>query len=156
MTCNDQMCLPPEDVAFEFKIDAASGKACEGKSSTTAVVPCDCDSQGIYKTIMAKNDSLKKIAETKKDTASQKIAETKIIANAPTDNCSMWLNFLKGILAGLGALIAPCIYAMLPLTVSFFMKQSKSRAQGIRKAVLYGFFIILIFDVFGLAIVAAF
>ena len=154
MTCNDQMCLPPEDVPFEFKIDAASGKACAGGDSQAANVPCNCDSNAIYKMVQAKNDSLKKITETKKDSSSNKIVEAKISSTAKNDEgCSMWINFFKGLLAGFGALIAPCIYAMLPLTVSFFMKQSKTRAQGIRRASLYGFFIVLIFDLFGLLVV---
>ena len=153
MTCNDAMCLPPEDVNFEFKLDAASGKACDGNSSTS-IAPCDCDSQSIYKMMMAKNDSLKKITSTKKDTSDSTTATTSS-TSSPAEGCGFWSNFFKGLAAGFGALIAPCIYAMLPLTVSFFMKQSKTRSQGIRKAVLYGFFIVLIFDAFGLIIVAA-
>ncbi|HEY6160927.1 MAG TPA: thioredoxin family protein [Bacteroidia bacterium] len=158
MVCNDQMCLPPEDVKFEFRLDAASGKKCETKDPQTTNTPCDCDSAAIYK-ILAKNDSLKKNNETKKDTAKQNVTEIKPSDGNKKDSgggdCNIWLNFLEGLAAGFGALIAPCIYAMLPLTVSFFMKQSKTRAQGIRRASLYGIFIVLIFDLFGLLVVIA-
>ncbi len=157
MTCNDKQCLPPDTKEFELAIDAAPGKPCETKDKVqnSGVTPCECDSQNIYKLMAAKKDSA---AKTKKDTSSAKTAQTTPVKTGTAqakgnDPCSFWSNFFKGILAGFGALIAPCIYAMLPLTVSFFLKQSKTRSQGIRKALIYGFFIVIIFDIFGLAIV---
>lgn len=60
--------------------------------------------------------------------------------------------FIEGLLWGFIALLTPCVFPMIPMTVSFFTKQSKSRSKGISNALLYGFFIILIYVSLGLLI----
>ena len=57
----------------------------------------------------------------------------------------LWMIFVLGFLGGLIALLTPCVFPMIPLTVSFFTKQSKTKAKGISNAALYGFFIVLIY-----------
>jgi thiol:disulfide interchange protein DsbD len=69
---------------------------------------------------------------------------------------SMWSFFLGGLLAGLGAFIMPCIYAMVPVTVSFFTKRSTSRKEGIKNAVYYSLSIIGIFTGAGFLITLLF
>ncbi|WP_299215999.1 thioredoxin family protein [uncultured Dokdonia sp.] len=68
----------------------------------------------------------------------------------------LWLLFFLSFLGGLAALLTPCVFPMIPMTVSFFTKQSKSRAQGIKNAIIYGLCIILIYVVLGLAVTAIF
>ena len=58
---------------------------------------------------------------------------------------SLWMIFGLGFLGGLIALLTPCVFPMIPLTVSFFTKQSQPKAKGITNALLYGFFIVLIY-----------
>ena len=65
---------------------------------------------------------------------------------------SIWGILILGLSAGFLAVLTPCVYPMLPMTVSFFTKQSKTKAAGVRNAILYGIFIILIYVVLGLAI----
>lgn len=80
-------------------------------------------------------------------------------AGAPTDNRptkSLWFIFITGLIAGLGAFIMPCIYAMVPVTVSFFTKRSTSRKQGIRNAIYYSASIIGIFTLLGFLITLIF
>ena len=67
----------------------------------------------------------------------------------------LW-TFLLGFGLGLAALLTPCVFPMIPMTVSFFTKQSKTRAEGIRNALIYGFFIIFIYTALGLALTAFF
>ncbi len=62
----------------------------------------------------------------------------------------IWGIFALGFLGGLIALLTPCVFPMIPLTVSFFTKQSKHRSKGVFNAVLYGFFIVLIYFLLGL------
>ena len=62
----------------------------------------------------------------------------------------LW-TFLLGFGLGLAALLTPCVFPMIPMTVSFFTKQSKTRAEGIRNALIYGAFIIFIYTGLGLA-----
>ena len=73
--------------------------------------------------------------------------------NNPVNNCgdegtegkSLWGIFLLGLVGGFIALLTPCVFPLIPLTVSFFTKRSGSRGKGIRNATLYGFFIFLIY-----------
>ncbi|MFT3825195.1 MAG: thioredoxin family protein [Chitinophagaceae bacterium] len=72
------------------------------------------------------------------------------------ENQSLWSFFLGGLLAGFGAFVMPCIYAMVPVTVSFFTKRSTSRKQGIRNALTYSLSIISIFTLTGFLITLIF
>lgn len=69
---------------------------------------------------------------------------------------SLWAIFIEGLIGGLLALFMPCIYPMLPLTVSFFMKQSKTKSEGIRKAIIYGISIIFIYVALGMLVTILF
>lgn len=72
------------------------------------------------------------------------------------EEASLWAIFLAGILGGLIALITPCVWPMIPMTVSFFLKQNKNRAAGIRSAIIYGLSIIVIYVAIGLIVTAVF
>ncbi len=69
---------------------------------------------------------------------------------------SLWAIFLAGLLGGFAALIMPCIFPMLPLTVSYFTKTAQSRGSAISKSLLYGLSIIVIYVAFGLIITVIF
>jgi thiol:disulfide interchange protein len=114
--CDDVKCLAPETKTFE--VDLVSGKG----ENTYAEVTSD--------------DILK---------TNQLIIDVKgNITN--TENKKSYLSiFLLGFLGGLLALLTPCVFPMIPLTVSFFTKGAKNRRKGLRNAVLYGFFIFLIY-----------
>lgn len=68
----------------------------------------------------------------------------------------MWAIFIAGLLAGFIALLTPCVWPMIPMTVSLFLKQNKTRAKGIRMAVLYGVSIIVIYVALGLLVTVIF
>lgn len=72
------------------------------------------------------------------------------------EESDLWVLFLLGFGLGFAALLTPCVFPMIPMTVSFFTKQSKTRSQGIRNAFLYGFFIIFIYTGLGLLLTAIF
>jgi len=85
----------------------------------------------------------------------------KAVTNIPSGNSdtgkkSLWSIFIAGLIGGFAALLMPCIFPMLPLTVSYFTKQSGTRASGISKALLYGLFIIVIYVALGMIITIAF
>ncbi|NGM65898.1 protein-disulfide reductase DsbD family protein [Sphingobacterium sp. SGR-19] len=73
-----------------------------------------------------------------------------------TEQQSLWGIFIAGLLGGFAAFIMPCIFPMVPLTVSFFTKKGGSRARGISQALLYGLFIIVIYVALGMLITIAF
>lgn len=71
-----------------------------------------------------------------------------------TTQDSLWLIFIIAFLSGFIALLTPCVFPMIPMTVSFFTKQSKTKAEGIRKAIFYAVSIILIYVVLGVLVTA--
>lgn len=70
-------------------------------------------------------------------------------SNETDDDRSFWGIFIVSFLSGFAALLTPCVFPMIPLTVSFFTKQSKTRALGIRNAIIYGLSIIIIYVILG-------
>ena len=84
--------------------------------------------------------------------------ETKTVAEAPKkgNQKSLWTIFFLAFLGGFAALLTPCVFPMIPMTVSFFTKQSKNPAQGKRNAIFYGISIIAIYVILGLAITGIF
>ncbi|QYS90195.1 protein-disulfide reductase DsbD family protein [Flavobacterium davisii] len=109
--------------------------------------------------------------EAKKDTTSKVIAVPLITKeNKPVNidikndsntkneeqDKSLWTIFLLAFLGGFAALLMPCIFPMIPMTVSFFTKQSKTKAEGIRNAILYGLSIIVIYVILGSLITGLF
>jgi thiol:disulfide interchange protein DsbD len=92
----------------------------------------------------------KNITQVKQSVATDSSAPVK------NQNRSLWSIFFVAFLGGLTALLTPCVFPMIPLTVSFFTKQSGTRAKGIMNAIIYGLSIIFIYVVLGLAIVGIF
>lgn len=75
---------------------------------------------------------------------------------APAAPVSLWVTFISGLLGGFAAVLMPCIFPLLPMTVSFFTKRSGTRARGIRNALVYGLSIIVIYVALGLLITVLF
>lgn len=102
------------------------------------------------------NDSVNSIVATSKTAEIQPTAEplskAKVVASKPEQQKGLWSIFFIAFLSGFAALLTPCVFPMIPMTVSFFTKQSKNRAAGIRNAIIYGISIILIYVVLGLLV----
>ncbi len=148
MVCDDKQCLPPSPEPLMFSLD---GTIPATKAADVIGAFYDAKEQPVM-AAGPKGSSIKKKSEVK----SKSTAKASTTQNDPVDDDSLWLVFGLSFLGGLAALFTPCMFPMIPLTVSFFTKQSKTRAQGIRNASLYGFFIILIYVLLGSAIVAVF
>ena len=88
--------------------------------------------------------------------------KTKVIEDNKDDDSSstgskgLWTIFFIAFLSGFAALLTPCVFPMIPLTVSFFTKQSENRATGIKNAIIYGIFIVVIYVLLGSVIVGIF
>ncbi len=143
MVCDDKQCLPPEEVEFSFDINGvvktSAITATETKSVDTATAPVT-SAENIDTTTKAVDTS------ATKETVLTELSEEK------KEEDSIWFIFIQGFLFGFVALLMPCIFPMIPLTVSFFTKQSKTRAIGIRNALLYGLSIVVIYVGLGLGI----
>lgn len=142
MVCDDKQCLPPEEVEFSFDVKGFS--AAETKVENT---PATTEEKTADTAAIVNNTT---IDSAKTDTANSS-ANTSLSSN-DEQKSSMWGIFFQGFLFGFVALLMPCIFPMIPLTVSFFTKQSKSRAVGIRNALIYGLSIVVIYVGLGLGI----
>ncbi|MCY4780863.1 thioredoxin family protein [Sphingobacterium sp. UT-1RO-CII-1] len=83
-------------------------------------------------------------------------SEETLVASQDEEKQSMWGIFIAGLLGGFAAFIMPCIFPMVPLTVSFFTKRSDSKIKAVSQALLYGIFIIVIYVALGMLITIAF
>lgn len=129
MCCNDVSCLPPSDVPFTVRVEGATTPV----SDTTTADTVATVTKDTAKVIQA--DTVNKGTLTGDGTA----ANTK----------NLWSLFFFAFLAGLAAIITPCVFPMIPMTVSFFMHEGESRAKSIIKALVFGLSIILIYTVIG-------
>ena len=137
-TCDDRVCLAPNTLEFEQNI--------AGKNSESAEIPSQ---EAIKEESTAVSKSTN---ETKSIENSIKVES--LDAKNPLTNCGIsaqeessddfWI-FILGFIGGLLALLTPCVFPMIPLTVSFFTKGTDNKAKGKRDAILYGFFIFVIF-----------
>lgn len=147
MVCNDKQCLPPEEIEFKVTASLAS-KAVAVTPATPAV---DKATESLY------TAKIKSIDSTVTDTISKQVLinaiDTEPLAQ---EEQSLWAIFLAGFIGGFLALIMPCIFPMLPLTVSFFTKKAGSRAKAVTQAGLYGLFIIVIYVALGLLVTIIF
>lgn len=147
MLCNDQTCLPPTRLPFDIKASdlttplemeaTASEEVSEEVPATTVESEVANFTGDIWKPVV---EEIKAYGDT---------------TLSATDN-SLLMIFVLGFLGGLIALLTPCVWPMIPMTVSFFLKRSKSRNAAIRDAVIYGLAIIVIYLTLGLLITAIF
>ena len=113
------------------------------------------DTSGVVFTqITTPADSL--AARTKQQSVKSVIHSSATVAVVAVVPKSMWQIFIEGLLGGFAALLMPCIYPLLPLTVSFFTKKAGSRSKAVGQSLLYGLSIIVIYVVLGLAITLIF
>lgn len=175
MVCNDETCLPPDRVSFAFD-----------SKNTKLTLPADAPVVEKEDVTEEQPDTNQVAEEGKTLTTPDPVAkeETVIanpekIANALTNDAALWTPviddlkaygdttvtatdtswlfiFFAGFLGGLIALLTPCVWPMIPMTVSFFLKRTKDRKKAIRDALTYGMSIIVIYLVMGLLITGIF
>ena len=140
-SCNDENCLPPTDVEFSFSgkgnATATSSDTTPATESATPTVSSKVSTADYWTPVI---DKLNAFGE-----------ET-----AQTTNQSWLYIFFAGFIGGLLALFTPCVWPIIPMTVSFFLKRSKDKKKGIRDAWTYGASIVVIYVTLGLAITLIF
>ena len=139
--CNDENCLPPTQVPFSFGDGAEAGAALAEDGTklgggTADVSQSPAGQPGYWAPVI---DELNAFGETV----------------APRDLSWLYV-FGMGFLGGLLALFTPCVWPIIPMTVSFFLKRSKDRRKGVRDACTYGASIVVIYVTLGLAVTALF
>ena len=168
--CDDESCLPPTEVPFKFSgvaktANAAAAKAeqpekkeVEKKEEAAPVVSKDTvammelvpatttDASTGIQPAVASGELWKPV-----------ISELQALGEEHTQGDMSWIYiFVTGFLGGLLALFTPCVWPIIPMTVSFFLKRSKDKKKGIRDAWTYGASIVVIYVALGLAITLIF
>lgn len=178
MACNDETCLPPDQIPFSFdKKSIHLDPALAANSSTTEVDKEDAtaiqpDTQVVAEEASELNTpdpAAKETPATTSPKASDSLTDSPNLWSPVIDQLksfgdstvsaadTSWLFiFFAGFLGGLIALLTPCVWPMIPMTVSFFLKRTKDRKKAIRDAITYGLSIIVIYLVMGLLITGIF
>ncbi|MDY3090921.1 MAG: cytochrome c biogenesis protein CcdA [Porphyromonas sp.] len=172
MICDDTQCLPPTNEEFStdakelgIKAVAAPAPAAEEATPTTAEPTATVASPAVVadSALPADSAAALPVADSTVPTDAKAlwtpvIEELKAFGDstkAQTDS-SLLMIFVYGFLGGLVALVTPCVWPMIPMTVSFFLKRTKDRSKSIRDALTYGFSIVAIYLLLGLGITAIF
>ena len=174
-SCNDENCMPPTNVEFNYsgkgvpateaKESAAEKKEVKTEETKEAVLEIEEHPATVEDTVAA-------------DTAAASVATLPAVggdngqisdywkpviqelnafgAEGTTADRSFWSIFFLGFLGGLVALFTPCVWPIIPMTVSFFLKRNKDKAKGVRDAVTYGISIIVIYVALGLIVTGIF
>ena len=155
--CNEESCLPPTSVDVRFTgegpapsqaaviEETAEAEEAEvvpdsnlAQTDTTLLAPPPIVETGLWEPVI---DELKAYEEG---------------GNASAADSPLWQIFLLGILGGLVALVTPCVWPIIPMTVSFFLKRSGDKRKGLRDAIVYGISIVIIYVALGLIVTAIF
>ncbi len=175
--CNDQNCIPPSNVEFSFKGEGKPKSSPEGKDlqkaessepSQSSENPEDSEysensensdilaqdsasslplSGGVGEAWSPVIDELKAFEESNSSLS---------LKGAGGARGGLWSIFLLGVLGGLIALLTPCVWPIIPMTVSFFLKRSEDKKKGIRDAITYGISIVVIYVLLGLLVTLIF
>lgn len=138
--CNDENCLPPTNVEFSFRGETAGTTAATPVAATrpaeTSGTNDEIGTSAYWEPVV---DELRNFGEQ----------------NSPASSSWIYI-FFAGFVGGFVALFTPCVWPIIPMTVSFFLKRSKDRRRGIRDACTYGASIVVIYVALGLAITLLF
>lgn len=144
MACNDEQCLAPETVEFQLPVSLPVVAAVEthnAQKETESVVAVSSEAS-----VTVEADSV----------VLEKAAETVELSSPESESRSYWAIFWLAFAGGLAALLTPCVFPMIPMTVSFFTKHSKTRASGMRNALFYALSIIVIYVILGTVVTSVF
>ena len=158
--CNDEMCLPPTEVAFKEQGDASSNLSLRGETS---------EKSGKEPDPMVKKEEMKDtpddtVAIIEIPTEDTTAVDSAVVTPLPSEGAgeavessSLLYILFMGFVGGLLAVLMPCIWPIIPMTVSFFLKRAKSdRKKGLRDALTYGLSIVVIYLTLGLLVTLLF
>ncbi len=139
--CNDRLCLPPTDAPFEAALRIKGSPASGAASQGAAVAPGAGEPSGGQAPSFAQGGA--------SATINPEQAASAAAGAGPSRSGGLWGFLLLAMGAGLAALLTPCVFPMIPLTVSYFTKHSEDRGEALRMAVVYGLAIVITFTGLG-------
>lgn len=153
--CDDKTCTPPDRYSFSYGPK-------DLKTAVTSVPAADVEEGS---PVVADEPAPEPVALTEgttetEDPALYESVESELRAygdkNFTSPDTSLWKIFLLGFLGGLVALFTPCVWPIIPMTVSFFMHRSQSKKSALRDAIIYGLSIVVIYVALGLLVTGIF
>ena len=167
--CNDQSCTPPTKVDFNFNGEQTPSSSPSKGSETPKVEeekpvtpeeqansePLPTEEPDSAQTVLPIGEEMSE-GQGAADLWAPVVDQLKAFEEKTTTNSSLWQIFLLGLLGGLVALVTPCVWPIIPMTVSFFLKRSGDKKKGIRDAITYGVSIVVIYLALGLIVTAIF
>lgn len=170
MSCNDEMCLPPAEEEFEFtSSDLGKGTAPVAAAANEPVAPknepkaVDKDTAAAPASVIQTIEYNQTIEESETLSGNnlwrpviEELNALRSDSGASSVRTSWWFIFIAGFAGGLIAFVTPCVWPMIPMTVSFFLKRTKNRKKSIRDTLLYALSIIVIYVALGLIVTLAF
>ena len=159
--CSDQTCLPPSEATLKATGKAPVAEQKEQDHGDQQASPAT-DQEVVATTLSA--DTTQSEAHAPLDSVARNqlwqpvVKELQSYANDATLSTELpwWMIFLEGLLGGFIALFTPCVWPIIPMTVSFFLKRNKDRKKAISEAVIYGLSIVVIYVLLGLAVTLLF
>ncbi len=142
MACDDVQCSPPTEFDFSFNLQKKIVEKAEVEKPKTEAIDTE-DKSFLQNTSVISAKAKNSDSETKYTVNKLEQREKK------EKNKSLWTLFILSFFAGFAALLTPCVFPMIPMTVSFFTKQSKTKAAGIRNAIIFGLSIIVLYVLLG-------
>lgn len=145
--CNNESCIAPTKEVFSLEVGS-------GQANTMAVVDSVVVQQP--QMIQPQQNQLTSPNSAENSWWAPVEVPAEDASEQPSTNSPWWMIFIYGFFGGLAALITPCVWPLIPMTVSFFLKKNKSKAKSIQDAMTYGVAIIVIYLILGLAITVIF
>ena len=157
--CNDQNCLPPSEESFMFTgtadVAAAEGEATEDEAEDEEKEESSAENEETTESSVA--DSQSPTIGGQSSWWQPVISELRAFGESAGTVDRSWLYiFFTGFIGGLLALFTPCVWPIIPMTVSFFLKRSKDKKKGIADAMTYGLAIVVIYVALGLLVTLLF
>lgn len=147
MCCNDQKCLPPKTVPFEFSVP--STKLSQEPAPVIEKVAAKKNDVVAHDTASKIDSSKKKVAELKNNPS---VKATTELLEEKKEPKSAWGFLFYAFFWGLAGVITPCVYPMIPMTVSFFMRGEEKRLTGIIRGFVFGLSIVAIYTLIGVLV----
>ena len=161
--CNDEACMPPSQAEYSGQGKAPAIDGAAAKEAAEEAAAADGQNQDLATADAANNDSVATAADTAAVAAAASMDKTELQKlwtpvikqleqyDKPVSNSLLYI-FLAGIVGGFLALFTPCVWPIIPMTVSFFLKRNKDRRKAIREAITYGISIVVIYVALGLVV----
>ena len=149
MACDDESCLPPADRTFSIPLKAAAVQTAAGGASATPAAPVSAtgNSSAVAQAgdMTTTDTAADTVVNAVPDADSAVVSQPLLQPDAPVGGGTLWSAIIEAILWGFAALLTPCVFPMIPMTVSFFLKGSGNRARGRLMAALYGMCIVALY-----------